>query len=142
MAVVLFIMSAVLGISTFAIGMLPLLYAFSSSSSRSVKDLLQYIYYIEIESHLERLSALGTGLLLGAALGVIIPEYVQLRVFSLQVMRLFTRFQLNQRNRCHCGGSYRWTANRSHFSVSSHWIHPHVNHRTTNITSFSLALSE
>lgn len=29
----LFIMSAVLGISTFAVGMLPLLYAFSSSSS-------------------------------------------------------------------------------------------------------------
>jgi solute carrier family 39 (zinc transporter), member 9 len=30
----------------------------------------------DIESHLERLSALGTGLLLGVALGVIIPEYV------------------------------------------------------------------
>lgn len=35
------------------------------------------VYDAEIESHLERLSALGTGLLLGAALGVIIPEYVQ-----------------------------------------------------------------
>jgi solute carrier family 39 (zinc transporter), member 9 len=49
-------------------------------------DLLQtkqYVYYTGIESHLERLSALGTGLLLGAALGVIIPEYVQPRVFSL-----------------------------------------------------------
>lgn len=49
-------------------------------------DLLQTnnnVYYTEIESHLERLSALGTGLLLGAALGVIIPEYVQPRVFSL-----------------------------------------------------------
>jgi len=51
-------MSAVLGVSTFAIGMLPLLYTFS-------------------KSHLERLSALGTGLLLGAALGVIIPEGIE-----------------------------------------------------------------
>ena len=81
MAVALFIMSAVLGVSTFAIGMLPLLYAFSSSSSTSVAN-EQYVYYTEIESHLERLSALGTGLLLGVALGVIIPEYVPLRVFS------------------------------------------------------------
>ena len=81
MAIALFIMSAVLAVSTFAIGMLPLLYAFSSSSSRSVTS-EQYIYYIEIESHLERLSALGTGLLLGVALGVIIPEYVPPRVFS------------------------------------------------------------
>ena len=40
-------------------------------------------YYTEIESHLEHLSALGTGLLLGVALGVIIPEYVQARVLGL-----------------------------------------------------------
>ncbi|KAF8798932.1 Zinc/iron permease [Phlegmacium glaucopus] len=55
MAIMLFVMITVLGTSTFAVGMLPLLYAFS-------------------KSHLDRLSALGTGLLLGAALGVIIPE--------------------------------------------------------------------
>ena len=29
-----------------------------------------------LENHLAKLSTLGTGLLLGAALGVIIPEYV------------------------------------------------------------------
>ena len=64
--------------------MLPLSYAFSSSSSGSVAN-EQYVYYIKIESHLERLSALGTGLLLGVALGVIIPEYVRVpRVFSLR----------------------------------------------------------
>ena len=90
MAIILFIMSAVLGVSTFAIGMLPLLYAFSSSSSRFAAN-EQYVYYAEIESHLERLSALGTGLLLGAALGVIIPEYVQPRVFSFEY--LFTQCQ-------------------------------------------------
>jgi len=58
MAIALFIMCTVLGVSTFAVGMLPLLYAFS-------------------KSHLERLSALGTGLLLGVALGVIIPEGIE-----------------------------------------------------------------
>ncbi|KAF4617159.1 hypothetical protein D9613_005948 [Agrocybe pediades] len=55
MVVQLLIMSAILGGSTFAVGMLPLSYAFS-------------------RNHLERLAAMGTGLLLGAALGVIIPE--------------------------------------------------------------------
>ena len=54
---------------------------FQVRSSRSV-TYEQYVYYTEIESHLERLSALGTGLLLGVALGVIIPEYVLPRVFS------------------------------------------------------------
>ena len=81
MAIALFIMSAVLAVSTFGIGMLPLLYAFSSLSSSSVTS-EQHVYYTEIESHLERLSALGTGLLLGVALGVIIPEYVLPHVFS------------------------------------------------------------
>jgi zinc transporter 9 len=51
-------MSAALGVATFCVGMLPLSFAFS-------KD------------HLERLSVLGTGLLLGAALGVIIPEGIE-----------------------------------------------------------------
>jgi len=58
MVIQLLIMSAVLGGGTFAVGMLPLSYAFS-------------------KSHLERLFALGTGLLLGAALGVIIPEGIE-----------------------------------------------------------------
>ncbi|KAH9480620.1 Zinc transporter ZIP9 [Psilocybe cubensis] len=58
MVVQLLVMSAILGASTFAVGMLPLSYAFS-------------------KGHLERLAALGTGLLLGAALGVIIPEGIE-----------------------------------------------------------------
>ncbi|KDR82885.1 hypothetical protein GALMADRAFT_238519 [Galerina marginata CBS 339.88] len=58
MVVQLLVMSLVLAGSTFAVGMLPLSYTFS-------------------KSHLERLSTLGTGLLLGAALGVIIPEGIE-----------------------------------------------------------------
>ncbi|KAF9046557.1 Zinc/iron permease [Panaeolus papilionaceus] len=53
--ITLLLMCAVLGASSLAVGMLPLTYAFS-------------------KTHLERLSIVGTGLLLGAALGVIIPE--------------------------------------------------------------------
>ncbi|KAF9013297.1 ZIP-like iron-zinc transporter [Cyathus striatus] len=52
------IMSALLGLSSFGFGVLPLSYTLS-------------------KGNLERLSALGTGLLLGAALGVIIPEGVE-----------------------------------------------------------------
>ncbi|KAF8195585.1 hypothetical protein BJ912DRAFT_957476 [Pholiota molesta] len=58
MVVQLLVMSLVLGASTFIVGMLPLSYAFS-------------------KGHLEQLTALGTGLLLGAALGVIIPEGIE-----------------------------------------------------------------
>lgn len=54
-------MSAILGGATFAVGMLPLSFTFS-------------------KSHLDRLSVLGTGLLLGAALGVIIPEGIEATV--------------------------------------------------------------
>ena len=36
------------------------------------------------ETYLDRLSALGTGLLLGAALGVIIPEYVPYSILTAQ----------------------------------------------------------
>ncbi|KAF9483523.1 ZIP-like iron-zinc transporter [Pholiota conissans] len=61
MVVQVLVMALVLGASTFIVGMLPLLYAFS-------------------KSHLERLTALGTGLLLGAALGVIIPEGIEATV--------------------------------------------------------------
>ncbi|KAI0357360.1 Zinc/iron permease [Trametes cingulata] len=53
-----FIMAALLGAASFGTGMLPLSMAFSKSS-------------------LSALSALGTGLLLGAALGVVIPEGIE-----------------------------------------------------------------
>jgi len=51
-------MSLSLGASSYACGLLPLSFTFS-------------------KSYLDRLSALGTGLLLGAALGVIIPEGIE-----------------------------------------------------------------
>ncbi|KAF8895470.1 Zinc/iron permease [Infundibulicybe gibba] len=54
----LFLMSALLGISSFGFGVLPLSFAFS-------------------RIFLDHLSILGTGLLLGAALGVIIPEGIE-----------------------------------------------------------------
>lgn len=70
------IMAALLGASSFGFGILPLSFAFSSQC-----QVLRYNYKLNsggksLENHLERLSALGTGLLLGAALGVIIPECV------------------------------------------------------------------
>ncbi|KAF5315204.1 hypothetical protein D9619_007095 [Psilocybe cf. subviscida] len=61
MSIQLFIMSILLGASSFAVGMFPLSYAFS-------------------KTHLDYLAALGTGLLLGAALGVIIPEGIEATV--------------------------------------------------------------
>ncbi|KAH9949833.1 Zinc/iron permease [Amylocystis lapponica] len=53
-----FAMSALLGAASFCVGILPLSFTFSSSA-------------------LARLSTFGTGLLLGAALGVIIPEGIE-----------------------------------------------------------------
>lgn len=53
-------MSMVLGVTSFGIGTLPLFFSFSKNK----------IVY---------LSTVGTGLLLGAALGIIIPEYVPFR---------------------------------------------------------------
>ncbi|KAF8262282.1 Zinc/iron permease [Lactarius quietus] len=54
---VLCTLSGLLGFTSFAVGILPLSFTFSSA-------------------HMSKLSSLGTGLLLGAALGIIIPEYV------------------------------------------------------------------
>ncbi|KAI0056278.1 hypothetical protein BV25DRAFT_1814346 [Artomyces pyxidatus] len=51
-------MSALLGLTSFGVGILPLSFAFSGK-------------------HMSRLSSLGTGLLLGTALGVIIPEGIE-----------------------------------------------------------------
>ncbi|KAH9080566.1 hypothetical protein EDB83DRAFT_2548174 [Lactarius deliciosus] len=52
---VLCTLSGLLGLTSFAVGILPLSFTFSSA-------------------HMSRLSSLGTGLLLGAALGIIIPD--------------------------------------------------------------------
>jgi len=56
-------MSLLLGVGSIGVGMLPLSFVFS-------------------KSHLARLSAVGTGILLGAALGVIIPEGIETLVTS------------------------------------------------------------
>ncbi|KAG6903155.1 hypothetical protein C0995_004702 [Termitomyces sp. Mi166 len=61
MLALLIVMSVLLGATSFACGILPLSIAFS-------------------KAYLERLSAVGTGLLLGAALGVIIPEGIETAV--------------------------------------------------------------
>ncbi|KAH6912673.1 Zinc/iron permease [Coprinopsis sp. MPI-PUGE-AT-0042] len=55
------VMCVLMGGAAFGCGMLPLAFAFS-------------------KSHVERLSAVGTGLLLGAALGVIVPEGIEATV--------------------------------------------------------------
>ncbi|TEB30701.1 hypothetical protein FA13DRAFT_1733561 [Coprinellus micaceus] len=58
MFVQLAVLASVLGAASFAFGILPLAVTFS-------------------KSHIERLAAVGTGLLLGAGLGVIIPEGIE-----------------------------------------------------------------
>ena len=55
------VMCVLMGGAAFGCGMLPLAFAFS-------------------KNHVERLSAIGTGLLLGAALGVIVPEGIEAAV--------------------------------------------------------------
>ncbi|KAH9851611.1 Zinc/iron permease [Lenzites betulinus] len=60
-----FFMAALLGAASFGTGMLPLSVAFSKTS-------------------LSSLSALGTGLLIGAALGVVIPEGIETLALSRQ----------------------------------------------------------
>ncbi|KAA1469955.1 Zinc/iron permease [Dentipellis sp. KUC8613] len=54
----LFILASLLGLTSFGVGILPLSFSYS-------------------KTHLARLSALGTGLLLGTALGVVVPEGIE-----------------------------------------------------------------
>lgn len=69
-------MSALLGAASFGIGILPLSFSFSSTSSRIQSiNLIQIVH--SLEPTLAKLTTFGTGLLLGAALGVIIPECVR-----------------------------------------------------------------
>ena len=65
------LMAASLGVASFVVGMLPLLYLFSSMLA--IFFICVHSYF-SLERRLDHLSALGTGLLLGTALGVIIPE--------------------------------------------------------------------
>jgi hypothetical protein len=74
------VLSTVLGISSFVFGLLPLIISFSRESSLqwSLRKYFGSYYYCRDCSgkNLARLSIFGTGLLLGTAVGVIIPEYV------------------------------------------------------------------
>jgi len=74
MVLQLLIMSAVLAAACYGVGTLPLSFSFSSMFPHDIRR--KRIFTSFLESHLQRLSVLGTGLLLGAALGVIIPEYI------------------------------------------------------------------
>ncbi|KAI0251985.1 Zinc/iron permease [Lactifluus subvellereus] len=60
---ILLTLSALLGLTSFGIGILPLSFTFSGA-------------------HMSKLSCLGTGLLLGAALGIIIPEGIEALAYS------------------------------------------------------------
>ena len=73
------LMSASLGVASFGIGQLPLFFTFSSEQSpihlppdddSLTSEKLEWTPGL----HISYLSTLGTGLLLGAALGIIIPE--------------------------------------------------------------------
>ncbi|KAG6813574.1 hypothetical protein H0H92_009618 [Tricholoma furcatifolium] len=74
-------MSALLGATSFAFGMLPLSIAFSSMHIfLAIRNEVLKGFLDSTETHLDRLLAVGTGLLLGAALGVIIPEGIETAV--------------------------------------------------------------
>ena len=71
---VLLSLSGLLGLTSFGVGILPL--SFSFSGEHLTKSRCTRPSHMIEGVHMSRLSSLGTGLLLGAALGVIIPEYV------------------------------------------------------------------
>ena len=71
---VLLSLSGLLGLTSFGVGILPL--SFTFSGEHLTKSRYTRPSHITEGVHMSRLSSLGTGLLLGAALGVIIPEYV------------------------------------------------------------------
>lgn len=73
--VTILLMSAMLGATSFGIGMLPLFFTFSSMDCFSL-DKRTAILTKCVEARIAYISTLGTGLLLGAALGIIIPECV------------------------------------------------------------------
>jgi hypothetical protein len=69
-------MAGALGVSSFVSGMIPLAATFSSTSFPTIIISSFNIQGHIIERLLDTFNALATGLLLGTALGVIIPEYV------------------------------------------------------------------
>ena len=74
---VLLTLSALLGLTSFGIGILSLSFTFSGEQSYEAPGQLRSCLTSIKGAHMSKLSSLGTGLLLGAALGVIIPEYVR-----------------------------------------------------------------
>lgn len=77
------IMATLLGAASFAIGMVPLFSKVSSEhqpislETEEPKDSNNGLFALT-GTRVAYLSTLGTGLLLGAALGIIIPEFVKL----------------------------------------------------------------
>ena len=77
--IVVLLMAAALGATSFGIGCLPLFFTFSSESLQPQPKISLQTTDTKKNYEEERimyLSTLGTGLLIGAALGIIIPEYV------------------------------------------------------------------
>jgi len=73
---VLLMFSSFLGLTSFGIGILPLSITFSGENAPPEQSLETHLTLLQ-GTHMSTLTSLGTGLLLGAALGVIIPEYVR-----------------------------------------------------------------
>lgn len=75
----LLVMSGLLGLASFGCGMLPLSMSLSSASM-NVQHISPSLYLPglhampPIETHFAYMTTIGTGMLLGTALGVIIPE--------------------------------------------------------------------
>lgn len=82
------LMSTALAVASFVVGQLPLFFTFSSDPSSIIlpddnDDLTNAKTKCCSGMGIAYLSALGTGLLLGAAMGIIIPEYGMLRTIPL-----------------------------------------------------------
>lgn len=87
------LMSIALGVASFGVGQLPLFFSFSSDHSTiSLPDdddsLTSEKFKWLPGARIAYLSTLGTGLLLGAALGIIIPEYVKCFISTSEVEML------------------------------------------------------
>jgi zinc transporter 9 len=71
----LVVMCTLLGGASFGLGLLPLVFTFSSTSTSPSPQLHTNI--ITTETRVAQISTIGTGLLLGAAMGVVIPEGIE-----------------------------------------------------------------
>jgi len=80
----LFLMSCVMGLSSFAVGSLPLTFSFSRESLGLLdSEMRLYEQWTWEDARLKMLTTYGMGLLIGAALAVIIPEGIETLYDSL-----------------------------------------------------------